>query len=340
MKLKIKIPDFFTSVFIPNLNSVELLEYFLISAVSSLLLIRLYLTLTGFPQIGGGGFHIAHMLWGGLFMLIAIFLLIIFLDYKSKTIASILGGIGFGTFIDELGKFITSDNNYFFRPTIAIIYLCFVLIYLVIKFLSSYTKYSEKTYLINSLEILKEVVILDLNENEKTRALNYLKNVTKEGLIVAESILQIIKNATQKENAISYYSKIKDKFLKLYFGVIYLNWFSHIMLSIFIISTLFSSFLMLYALFFNRSSITFSVFEYVNIFTIFIISFLILIGIYFYIKKDKTRYYIFLQHASITCIFLFQFFQFITDEFYALINLVFYLSIYLNLKFLLSKPRN
>ena len=41
-----------------------------------------------------------------------------------------MGGLGFGLFIDKLAKFITSDNNYFFRPAIALIYAIFVLLLL------------------------------------------------------------------------------------------------------------------------------------------------------------------------------------------------------------------
>ena len=49
-----------------NLNGGQLIENFLISGVVSLLAVRFYLRLTNFPQLGGRGLHIAHMLWGGL----------------------------------------------------------------------------------------------------------------------------------------------------------------------------------------------------------------------------------------------------------------------------------
>ena len=50
-------------------------ELFLVASVASLLLIRFFLAWMGFPQVGGGGLHIAHLLWGGLLMLLAILLL-------------------------------------------------------------------------------------------------------------------------------------------------------------------------------------------------------------------------------------------------------------------------
>src|ERR1700736_2786274 len=124
-------PEFIATIMgrhtlIRNFRSGLYLETFLVSAVSALLAIRLYLYLAGYPQLGGGGLHIAHMLWGGLMMVAAIIVSLAFISKSAHEIAAILAGLGFGTFIDEVGKFVTSDNNYFFRPAIAIIYITFI----------------------------------------------------------------------------------------------------------------------------------------------------------------------------------------------------------------------
>jgi len=114
-------------------RGVDLLEMMLVFAVVTVLLIRVFLALTGYPQVGGGGLHIAHMLWGGLGMLAAVSLLLTFWSPAMRQLAAAIGGVGFGFFIDELGKFITSDNDYFFQPTIALMYVLFVLLFLAIS---------------------------------------------------------------------------------------------------------------------------------------------------------------------------------------------------------------
>jgi hypothetical protein len=39
---------------------------FLVAAVVTVLVTRAFLHMTGYPQVGGGGLHVAHVLWGGL----------------------------------------------------------------------------------------------------------------------------------------------------------------------------------------------------------------------------------------------------------------------------------
>jgi hypothetical protein len=52
-----------------------------------------------------------------------------------KIITAVVAGSGFGFFIDELGKFITQDNNYFFKPAASLIIIIFILIWIIARYL-------------------------------------------------------------------------------------------------------------------------------------------------------------------------------------------------------------
>ncbi|MDB5164764.1 MAG: putative rane protein [Candidatus Saccharibacteria bacterium] len=162
-------------LFYRNVHARDNLELFLVSAVSSLLLLRFLLYLTGYPQVGGGSLHIAHMLYGGLLMLAAIVLVITFLGARVQRLAALLGGLGFGIFIDELGKFITKDNNYFFRPTVGIIYALFIVLYLIFNSLSRVNRLTPREYELNALNQFEEAVLKDLDSAEKRQIRRLLK---------------------------------------------------------------------------------------------------------------------------------------------------------------------
>src|SRR3954454_22954840 len=90
----------------PRLEFGSLHETLIIAGVTTVLVIRSELWLTNYPQLGGHGLHIAHLLWGGAGMLVAIVLLVSFISPVVRRVGAILGGIGLGFFIDELGKFV------------------------------------------------------------------------------------------------------------------------------------------------------------------------------------------------------------------------------------------
>jgi hypothetical protein len=104
----------------------------LAAGVGTVLLTRGYLAATGYPQVGGGSLHIAHALWGGLLLLAGLLGALAFVGNRSRRIAAVVGGVGLGLFVDEVGKFVTQTNNYFFRPAAAIIYALFVALALVV----------------------------------------------------------------------------------------------------------------------------------------------------------------------------------------------------------------
>ena len=162
------------SAFPRDLGAARYLDLFIVGGVSAVLAIRFILRITGYPSLGGARFHIAHMLYGGLLMAVALLLCLSFLGNRARLWAALLGGVGFGFFIDEIGKFITRDNDYFFQPSIALIYITFVLIYLAFRDLQLRRGVSREEYLVNAVHDLEEAVINDLQPEERTRALRYL----------------------------------------------------------------------------------------------------------------------------------------------------------------------
>jgi hypothetical protein len=93
----------------------------------TVIVVRSALAATGYPRLGGGELHIAHVLWGGLFLFGAALSPLLFANRWSLGASAVLTGIGVGLFIDEVGKFITQTNDYFFPPAAPIIYAVFLL---------------------------------------------------------------------------------------------------------------------------------------------------------------------------------------------------------------------
>jgi hypothetical protein len=160
-------------------------ETLLISSIATILVIRTQLWLTNYPQLGGGGLHIAHLLWGGLFMLLAIGLLLTFLGRHVRRAAAIIGGIGFGFFVDELGKFVTEDNNYFYRPAAALIYLIFVGLFLLSRTLQQSGRLGTPNEVANAVDLLGEAARRDLDEAERRQALALLARADPADSLVA-----------------------------------------------------------------------------------------------------------------------------------------------------------
>lgn len=156
-------------VLVRNVSMRRLLDNLFVSAVATVLGIRAFLFLTGWPMIGGETLHIAHMLWGGFFMLAAIIMLLAFLGKRIQHWSALLGGVGFGFFIDELGKFITQDNDYFFQPTFMLMYIIFVGLFFIIRELGKHVELNETERLVNALNLSQEAVLSHVDSEERAQ---------------------------------------------------------------------------------------------------------------------------------------------------------------------------
>ncbi len=171
----------------------------LISFAISVVLTRLFLQLTGYPQLGGKTLHIAHLLWGGLFLFAGTLSLLIFANRWVYRLGAILGGLGVGLFIDEVGKFITRTNDYFYPAAAPIIYAFFLLVVLVYLRLRRNKALDPRSELYRVLDSLKEILEHDLDAVERTHLEGRLKFVVEtaeypEQKHLAQELLQFVRS--------------------------------------------------------------------------------------------------------------------------------------------------
>lgn len=152
-------------------------EIFFVVAVTTVVVVRAFLVVTGYPKVGGGSLHVAHVLYGGLLMAVSIVMLEIAPGTRTKRRAAVVGGIGFGLFIDEVGKFVTKDVNYFFKPAIAIIYAIFVMFFLIVREVVLRRALSEQKRLAVASGALADLALGQLHDDDRLHAIGLLEAV-------------------------------------------------------------------------------------------------------------------------------------------------------------------
>ncbi|GAB4436403.1 MAG: hypothetical protein Kow00120_03500 [Anaerolineae bacterium] len=138
----------------------------LVSFAVSVVGTRLFLELTGYPQLGGGTLHIAHVLWGGLLLFVATLVPLTWANRWTYPATAVLSGLGVGLFIDEVGKFITQNNDYFYPFAAPIIYAFFLLTALIYIQVRRLRPSSARYELYSALDGLMEVLDRDLDAEE------------------------------------------------------------------------------------------------------------------------------------------------------------------------------
>ncbi len=213
----------------------DLLDTFLVSAIATVVVIRIFLEATGYPQLGGGGLHIAHVLWGGLGMLVAIVLLLLYLTPTTRLIAAVVGGAGFGAFVDELGKFVTSDNDYFFRPTAAILYALFVVLFLATREIRRFRALSPEESLVNAVELAERLATGTLTADERDRALQLLAQSDQSHPLIAPLRAAFL-SADVAPTSFARLRWVGSAGARTYATVVSSRWFRRILAAVFILA--------------------------------------------------------------------------------------------------------
>lgn len=171
----------------------------LLSFAASVSLTRLFLELTGYPQLGNQTLHIAHVLWGGLLLFISALLMLIYANRWVYRLGAILAGVGVGLFMDEVGKFITQTNDYFYPPAASIIYAFFLLVVIFYMEIRRTNRRDTRSELYRALDTFEEVLDRDLDEIERAELEDRLHYIVQnaehyEFSNLAEELLQFIQS--------------------------------------------------------------------------------------------------------------------------------------------------
>jgi hypothetical protein len=152
----------------------------LLGFAASVILIRLFLELTGYPQVGGSELHIAHMLWGGLLLFVASLLPLVIANRWVYKAGALLAGVGVGLFIDEVGKFITQNNDYFYPAAAPIIYAFFLLTVLLYLQVRRPRSSDARAELYHAFDKFEEVLDRDLDARERADLEERLRRVNSQ----------------------------------------------------------------------------------------------------------------------------------------------------------------
>lgn len=202
-----------------RLHADQYLLIMLISFAGSISLTRLGLFLTGYPLLGGETLHIAHVLWGGLILFASALFLLIFVNRVVRFWSAILCGVGVGLFIDEVGKFITSTNDYFYPAAAPIIYVVFLLSVFVYLFVRKQRRSDPASELYSLLQQVEEVVDGSFTEDERRDTIKRIEGLqrrirSKVLLSLCASLMEFLKNSeyTLPEEKISSWERLLKRF--------------------------------------------------------------------------------------------------------------------------------
>lgn len=318
-----------------NADAGEFVEDFLVFAVAAILGFRIVLHLTGYPSLGGTTLHIAHMLPGGLLMLVALLLLLGYLGSGIKRVAAIVGGAGFGMFIDELGKFVTRDNDYFFKPTAALIYLLFILTWLAFR-ATRKPPLSREESVANALELMVEAVRHDLDRDEKARALALIREGSD-----GDPAVQALEEAIGRIQAIEVpapgpMARLKGRMREAYAKVIRRPHFAGAVVTFFVAWSVVT---LVRAGIVARGWITLpqlSFFQWGEIVASTIPGLIVLAGVV-RLRRSRLAAYELFQRAVLFQIFVTEFFSFYHAEFLAAAGLLVHLIVFVTLRYMIHQ---
>ncbi len=326
-----------------SLRGLDRLELWLVSAIIAILAVRLFLEITGYPQVGGSKLHVAHVLWGGLLMAVGMIIMFTLLGKLVEGLAVVTGGIGFGLFIDEVGKFVTKDNDYFFQPSVAIMYTVFVILYMGVRWILTSARYSSTEYLVNSIDEMRELPIGASTREEKKLVLYNLGRSDAGDPLVAGLHEVMARYDPESAGRAGRFVRWKNSFYDWYRGLTAKRWFTKVLAGFFILQFIGTIGIVL-TLMFDPGELDPQIdafgFSDWAIFASNVVSAVYITWGVLLLRRSRLEAYAMFERSVLVEIFIGQMFLFYKDEFGAIPGFVFYLMLLLAIRFVIQREKS
>jgi hypothetical protein len=317
-------------------------EAFFVAAVTTILCIRTQLWLTNYPQLGGHGLHIAHLLWGGLLMVIALAILLSLLGRSARWPAALIGGIGFGFFIDELGKFITADNNYFFKPAAGLIYLVFVALFLLSRAYRHHRGLNEAEKVRNAIELIGEATLGPLREGSRRRAQALLAGVPASNGLRAPLLGLLGELESAPDPDPPWFARAGAAIARRYEGWAASEWFHGVVTAVFLF-WVGTEILTIVGLVLGSGGDSISHLSFVNVASLCstaVSTAMVVAGLARLAAGNRLAAYAWLERALLVSIFVTRVFSFVESQFGAVIGLAFDVLLLISVQLMAAQERH
>lgn len=292
-------------------------------------------------------------------MLTSIILLLSFLGESVRPTAGVIAGAGFGLFIDEVGKFVTADVNYFFRPAVAIIYATFVMLFLVMRRITRQRPRSSAEYLANALEGMEEVALHgNMDEDRRDQVLRYLKKGTPSHMDIRHLEKFVMSIEPTPPPALPLFGRLKASARGLYNRLGHSPAFAHGVAAFFALDALVRSAYILILTFeagirwervgggaiprfFSKGIKDLSIVDWIELPSLLLSVIFALFGIWVLtVRRSRLHALRMFERSLLVSIFITQVFIFYKDQFYALIWLLFHVVVLVALRFMIDQEQS
>ena len=171
-----------------QLHASSSVEAVVLIAVATILVTRLVLHISDYPRVGGASLHIAHVLWGGLGLTAASLVALSLTGRRARAVTIVLAGLGLGLFLDEVGKFVTTTNDYFYKPAVAIMYAFLAIIVVVARGVRDLLPRRPHEELTAAIMIVADGLTHGVTSHQRTLAYDLLSRAQQSNEFRAQTI--------------------------------------------------------------------------------------------------------------------------------------------------------